>query len=886
MKIEKITINGYGKWIDQTFDLNPNLQIFYGLNESGKSTLQSFIHSVFFGFPGNKKNVNNYKSSHTSNYGGRIHLTDSALGNVIVDRKNDGSAAGEVTIIQEDQSKLDKLFLQTLLHDVDQKLYKQFYSFNLDDLEQISKLKPEELENDFLNISVAGAKEYFDISNKLDTEAGNIYKSNGYKPTLNVALTQLNEDAQLLQVAEDKNKAYLDQMEELKQIDGKVTALNDSLNQLEKSKAKLKFLANHFEQYERYRFLTADLNQSKKVISIDDQHNFKKWWTTSQELANQIDQLNRELKSIQAKYFTSDKMDDYLLNKAYYVEQFERLPELQELVSRWSQVKLKLDEKQTTLAHLRQQLSIGANAPSPTPITDQDHIQLQAWQTQIVEAQKEIQAIDSELVKLDYEKKLAERNQSDASVSSNQLFASVGIFAVVFLVSWIINLNLPLAFILSVIGAALTYVVMSKSGSDDSGSAQSVEDIQEQKQTLKNQQATLDAKIDTWMKEFQAFLIERQLSSALSLDELITNQHFYNDVSLKQRDIDELETKQQQLYEQLQSETASLDELTYLYPSNYRPEERVLNLNQFKQTVEKELQANEEINQNISYITKQLETLNHQADSVESKLQQVMQKYNESSITVFNQLIKESARLEDTRAELANLTSILSQYPDILETDKVFKQTEVSQELTRIDQQLSDIKAQKDQLFEKKSDITLEMKTLEEGKEYTQIRQNYENQLSEVDELIEEWLVTKLASSIIQTTIRQGVKEQLPAIIDQATTYFNRLTDGKYNQIVINDDGIQVVNQSGDYFPILHLSRGTAEPLYAAIRLAVIKNRAEELPLPIMIDDSFVNVDETRKTMIYDILEEISSFNQVILYTFDQAVLNRFDQANITELTR
>ncbi|MDN6731077.1 MAG: AAA family ATPase, partial [Atopostipes suicloacalis] len=51
MKIKKLVIYGYGKWIDQTFDLNEDIQIFLGENEAGKSTLMSFIHSIFFGFP-------------------------------------------------------------------------------------------------------------------------------------------------------------------------------------------------------------------------------------------------------------------------------------------------------------------------------------------------------------------------------------------------------------------------------------------------------------------------------------------------------------------------------------------------------------------------------------------------------------------------------------------------------------------------------------------------------------------------------------------------------------------------------------------------------------------------------------------------------------------
>ena len=43
MKIKEITIYGYGKWVDQPFDSLTDLQIFYGKNEAGKSTLMVFL---------------------------------------------------------------------------------------------------------------------------------------------------------------------------------------------------------------------------------------------------------------------------------------------------------------------------------------------------------------------------------------------------------------------------------------------------------------------------------------------------------------------------------------------------------------------------------------------------------------------------------------------------------------------------------------------------------------------------------------------------------------------------------------------------------------------------------------------------------------------------
>ena len=55
MKINKIKINSYGKLKNKEINLENNLNIIYGNNESGKSTLLNFILNIFYGASKNKK---------------------------------------------------------------------------------------------------------------------------------------------------------------------------------------------------------------------------------------------------------------------------------------------------------------------------------------------------------------------------------------------------------------------------------------------------------------------------------------------------------------------------------------------------------------------------------------------------------------------------------------------------------------------------------------------------------------------------------------------------------------------------------------------------------------------------------------------------------------
>lgn len=55
MEINKIKINSYGKLKEKEIDLNNGINIIYGKNEAGKSTLLKFIINTFYGISKNKK---------------------------------------------------------------------------------------------------------------------------------------------------------------------------------------------------------------------------------------------------------------------------------------------------------------------------------------------------------------------------------------------------------------------------------------------------------------------------------------------------------------------------------------------------------------------------------------------------------------------------------------------------------------------------------------------------------------------------------------------------------------------------------------------------------------------------------------------------------------
>ena len=62
MHIKKLHVNNFGKLKNKDIELNKGINIIYGKNESGKSTLLDFIISAFYGIDKTKagKEISNF----------------------------------------------------------------------------------------------------------------------------------------------------------------------------------------------------------------------------------------------------------------------------------------------------------------------------------------------------------------------------------------------------------------------------------------------------------------------------------------------------------------------------------------------------------------------------------------------------------------------------------------------------------------------------------------------------------------------------------------------------------------------------------------------------------------------------------------------------------
>jgi uncharacterized protein YhaN len=147
--------------------------------------------------------------------------------------------------------------------------------------------------------------------------------------------------------------------------------------------------------------------------------------------------------------------------------------------------------------------------------------------------------------------------------------------------------------------------------------------------------------------------------------------------------------------------------------------------------------------------------------------------------------------------------------------------------------------------------------------------------------------------TVQETLLRAAIdiyrdRNQSP-ILMRAKDLFVELTDGAYTGLRAdtNEKGETVLIAEDAFRGSLEidaLSDGTIDPLYLALRLAVVQeHNATREPLPFFADDLLLNLDDRRAKAALRTLAAVAASNQVLLFTHHAHML---DLARITVPSR
>ena len=305
MKIRKIMVNGFGKLTDRSYSLSDGLNVIYGNNEAGKSTLHRFIGAVFFGFFKPYSKNRQYTSElercrpwNTDNYSGSITY-DTASGGSYTVYRNFSKKAEEVRMFDEKAGRDITSSLEfdpvTKMFRVDRDLGINRVLFeNTVSISQMKCATGEELSKEIgellvrardshsADVSYSGALERI---RKLRDAVGTRRQSRSRMGMASSRLAELrNEYDEALRVKSEVEGAYMD-IRAMEDEDRSLELREKSLMEALRSEDALRVV----ERYDEYAALKEDIQKDRELLdtklSIDeaDYERYLRYATAAQE---------------------------------------------------------------------------------------------------------------------------------------------------------------------------------------------------------------------------------------------------------------------------------------------------------------------------------------------------------------------------------------------------------------------------------------------------------------------------------------------------------------------------------------------------------------------------------------------------------------------------
>ena len=141
MRITALEVDGYGVWTGLKFEpLSEGLNVFFGPNEAGKTTLMQFVRSVLYGFSPQRRGY--LPPLHGGRSGGSLEVS-MPNGRWTVSRHATGQEAEfheELALAAADGTRQGEHLLKSFLSDVDESIFNNVFAVGLQELQELSTL--------------------------------------------------------------------------------------------------------------------------------------------------------------------------------------------------------------------------------------------------------------------------------------------------------------------------------------------------------------------------------------------------------------------------------------------------------------------------------------------------------------------------------------------------------------------------------------------------------------------------------------------------------------------------------------------------------------------------------------------------------------------------
>ena len=824
VKLIKLQIVNFGQFSNFTFDLsNSNIDVFYGANEAGKSTIVAFIKQILFGFHLANQSSDFFEDytplAQVSPMGGSLFFDNENGQHYQLERlyaKGKGSKAGTLTVKCDNQVIPENVFFDQIKN-IDGKFYTDSFIFNQDMLAKVDQIKQKDLMERIYYLGAANSDSLITLRDDFSKSADALFKKTGKKPPINQLLLEIKEQENEVSNSENEFSVYQELNDNFKKQRGLQHQEEQKKLELEKEYDSLDKIQKLFPSYEKLQ----DLQNQVRTINFDS-----KQFQSAQTLTIQAESLHKKQQKITAKLneYSDDPEENTAVSKL-----LQKKPE----VLQWqSEYRNCLQQDEQIKDEQNQLIALDSNLNKIVKMN----------QEQIIKLQEDYQKLPQKELKI-------EQSKSD---NSKQFLLFGGIIFVVGLI--LLFIARVFGFLASGVGLALIVFGSYR----QKQTQKTVETAAEQNEKIRQQRQSFE-------KRYGINPIN------LDINNLINDWRQYKVL------IQNLKRNNQRKNELIGLVTPIAVQLGDELNQTVSTFEDVLNaLDQLTEKINLEKLRREKQTSLKNSLVENKDELNE----ITTKLKIILAKAQVSSLAEYEQVQKQKLKQDKIQNQIDALKSNLQN--DLSELKSYAKnKTKNQNDLANLRLKISSVHENINHLQEKTVEIKVKMENLANSTAVFEEKQKLANLKAKLKNLSIEYLANLFTAKWIGRALDLASNERFPKMLVTAKEYLRLLTNNRYNNIEFGKK-ITVTRFDSKKIEVQYLSRGTSEQLYFALKLAFVQQIQDEINLPILIDDSFVNFDDQRVNEIEKLLQAIAGSNQVLIFTAQTSLVDKLQIQPLT----
>ncbi|KZE67199.1 hypothetical protein AWM68_04900 [Fictibacillus phosphorivorans] len=926
MKILSLHIYHFGGLRDCKISFENNgLQMLYGENEVGKTTLMDFIKCMLFGFPSKNQSQRRYEPKNGNRMGGKMTIEHQNHGVWTIERIADSSVSGDVSIYNETGQKNDGSFLIQLLDNMEQSLFTGAFCFGLDGLQKLDKLSSEELGNFLLSTALSGDRDLLEVEQVFEKKQSALFKKSGKKPIINEKLDQLKSVGKTLESLKSKNESYLAIKIQKESLEKALEKTKQELVDVQKEMRSVKRLFELKPVLEKYKQLKTEWHSFDSTELRFPENGIGKY----EDWQKECTLLKGELTYIEDRLIEAEKEKNSFVIKEKLVRHEKEIKQLFNKLPRYEHLFNQLQDTQSTILFIEKEETELFDAIGETwsetelknlslTLSSLHHLEDLIKQSGHIEDKKrrlEDELEDSRL-KLEHLEK-EEAKQKDLLLSEEEVAkyqtankkyqtksiplysALLPLFAaiVLFWSGWSSS-SLPVMLGGAIVFAAaiiLAFIHMKNdkaSGEIPSHTPHRImEDEVNRKQWMhvtaqlsneNNIYVQLAKQLD-YLEVEEASILERAEHWALqnrykgTVDQLLISGYMKRILQLKEL-LKQKETTIQKMrelnvqQEEYEHEAASLSDVLEIEYNGDTKDWIVSCYSSLEDQLKNRSRA-EHLSKNGEQLIERKEELLKKLTFTENQMKNLWKEANVTKEIDFYTRAHEKARLTKLKEELTALTNQLislgfsSEEIEKMANSVTLHYEDTVQLIENLEKKEEDIQKDYSEKVEEKGRLDWELTKLLEDGSYSEHLHRYELLKEEWNSYVKKWASLRLAQHALSKVKENYQKTKLPAVLETSSVYFSKITESEYQSILFTEKNeLMVIKEDGTRFYPHELSRGTAEQVYLAIRMAVALH-AGPRDFPILMDDIAVNFDEKRTRRTLQLIQKAAQERQILFFT-------------------